>query len=67
MPSLSKLMQSVPLARQAVKRSVYKALYSPSGVVEFTGNLVSLLSETEDHLEEVKAFIEKRDSEYKGR
>jgi enoyl-CoA hydratase/carnithine racemase len=62
-----KLMQSAPLAQQAVKRSVYKALYDPSEIADFTGNLLSLLFETEDHLEGARAFTEKREPEYKGR
>lgn len=62
-----KLMQAAPLAQQAVKRSVYKALYDPSEIAQFTGNLLSLLFETEDHLEGARAFVEKREPEYKGR
>ena len=63
----SKLMQGAPLAQQAVKRAVYKTIHDPNGIGQFTSNLLSLLFETEDHIESARAFTEKREPVFKGR
>ena len=63
----AKLMQGAPLAQYAIKRTVHKAMYDPAGIEAFASNLLSLLFETEDHLEGARAFAEKRAAEYKGR
>lgn len=62
-----KLMQAAPLAQQAIKRSVYEALFNPSGLAQFMLPIQQSLFETEDHLEGAKAFAEKREPVYKGR
>lgn len=62
-----KLMQAAPLAQQAVKRAVYKAIYDPTGIAQLTSNLLALLFETEDHLESARAFTEKREPVFKGK
>ena len=62
-----KLMQAAPLAQQAIKRSVYKALYNPSQLADFMAPVLQVLFETEDHMEGARAFTEKREPVYKGR
>jgi len=62
-----KLMEAAPLAQQAIKRSVYRAMYDPSSLGEFMAPLLQVLFETEDHLEGARAFVEKREPVYKGR
>lgn len=62
-----KLMKAAPLAQQAVKRSVYKAMFDPSGLAAFMAPMQQALFETEDHLEGAKSFAEKREPVYKGR
>ena len=62
-----KLMQAAPLAQQVVKRSVYKAMFDPSGLAAYMAPMQQALFETEDHLEGARAFAEKREPVYKGR
>lgn len=62
-----KLMQGAPLAQQAIKRSVYKAMFEPSSVQDYVNHMSSLLTQTEDVLEGARAFAEKREPKYKGR
>lgn len=62
-----KLMQGAPLAQVAIKRAVHKALYDPKEIKEFAASLLSLLFQTEDHKEGAKAFVERRESVFKGR
>jgi len=63
----AKLMQGAPLAQQSIKRAVHRAMYDPSSASDLASQLLSLLFETEDHIEGAKSFIEKRPPEYKGR
>jgi enoyl-CoA hydratase/carnithine racemase len=63
----NKLMKAAPLAQQAIKRSVHRAMFEPSSLADFMTPLQQALGETEDHLEGARAFAEKRDPDYKGR
>jgi 2-(1,2-epoxy-1,2-dihydrophenyl)acetyl-CoA isomerase len=62
-----KLMQAAPLAQQAVKRAVYKAMFEPYSLADFMATTSAALGETEDHLEGSRAFAEKREPHYRGR
>jgi len=62
-----KMVKAAPLAQQAIKRSVYKALFDPSSLAQFMLPIQQALFETEDHLEGARAFAEKREPDYKGR
>lgn len=62
-----KLMQAAPLAQRAVKQAVHKAMTDPYNLSAFVANISQVLTETEDHLEGAKAFVEKRKPNYKGR
>jgi 2-(1,2-epoxy-1,2-dihydrophenyl)acetyl-CoA isomerase len=62
-----KFTKIAPLAQQAIKRCVSKALFDPSAFAELVPSLVWALWETEDHLEGSRAFAEKREPKYKGR
>jgi len=62
----TKLMQGAPLAQQAIKRAVHRAMYDPASVSELASDLLSRLFETKDHIEGAKAFTEKRAPEYRG-
>jgi enoyl-CoA hydratase/carnithine racemase len=62
-----KLLAGAPLAQQAIKLAVYKALYEPADV-EAWGTLVeAALAETEDHVEGARAYSEKRAPEWRSR
>jgi len=62
-----KLMRGAPLAQQAIKRCVHKAMFDPSGLAQFQAIIQQALTETEDHREGSRAFAEKREPVYKGR
>ena len=62
-----KLMQAAPLAQQAVKQAVYRAMFEPYRLADFMATTASALTETEDHLEGARSFAEKREPVYKGK
>ncbi len=55
------------MAQQAIKRSVHKAMFDPSGLDNFMAAMLETLFETEDHLEGARAFAEKREPIFKAR
>jgi enoyl-CoA hydratase/carnithine racemase len=62
-----KLLKGAPLAQRAIKKSVYKSLFDPSGLAEFNARVDIELTETEDHREGFLAFNEKRDPVWRSR
>jgi 2-(1,2-epoxy-1,2-dihydrophenyl)acetyl-CoA isomerase len=62
-----KLMGGAPLAQVAIKRSVYKAMHEPGGMQKYAEELLTLLFQTDDHVESAKSFVEKRDPVFKGK
>lgn len=56
-----------PLAVRMMKRAVYQAATSTlKAHLDYISSQISLLSETKDHHEAAKAFLEKRRPEFKG-
>ncbi len=63
-----KVASRPPLALRLMKRAVYQAQTSTLRAhLDYISSQISLLSETEDHLEAARAFLEKRKPEFKGR
>jgi len=62
-----KLMKGAPLAQQAIKRCVHRAMFDPATLPELMPTLQYALLGTEDHLEGSRAFTEKRDPVWKMR
>ena len=62
-----KLMRGAPLAQQAIKRCVDRAMFDPSCLPEFIPTLEYALLGTEDHIEGSKSFTEKREPVWKMR
>ncbi len=67
-----KLAESIaakpPLAIRMMKRAVYQGLTSTlRGHLDYISSQLSLLSETEDHVEAAKAFLEKRKPVFRGK
>jgi enoyl-CoA hydratase/carnithine racemase len=62
-----KLAAKPPLAVRMMKRAVYESRHSNlRGHLDFISSQLALLSRTDDHLEAVKAFLEKRKPVFKG-
>lgn len=56
-----------PLASRMIKRAVYQAQRSDlRGHLDYISSQLALLSETRDHQEAARAFLEKRSPEFKG-
>ena len=62
-----KFTDVAPLAQQALKRAIYKAMFDPSGLAQFVSLTRVVLNDTEDRIEAARAFTEKRQPNYKGR
>jgi enoyl-CoA hydratase/carnithine racemase len=63
-----KLAGKPPLAVRMMKRAVYESRGSNlRGHLDFISSQLALLSRTDDHLEAVKAFLEKRKPDFKGK
>ena len=62
-----KLASKPPLALRLMKRAVYQGLYSTlRGHLDFVSSQLALLSQTRDHQEAVRAFLEKRKPVFTG-
>ena len=62
-----KLMNGAPLAQQAIKRCVNRAMFDPNSLAEFIPTIEYALLGTEDHIEGSKSFVEKRAPVWKMR
>jgi enoyl-CoA hydratase/carnithine racemase len=63
-----RLAQGAPLAQRAIKRIVRKGLTADWRTLdEYSDAISDVLWETEDHMEGVESFLEKRPAEFKGR
>jgi 2-(1,2-epoxy-1,2-dihydrophenyl)acetyl-CoA isomerase len=63
-----KLASGAPLAQRAIKRVVRKGFDVDWRTLdEYSMSLSDVLWETEDHMEGVKSFVEKRTPQYRGR
>jgi enoyl-CoA hydratase/carnithine racemase len=62
-----KLMRGAPLAQQAIKRCVNRAMFDPSSLPELVPTLEYALLGTEDHIEGARSFTEKREPVWKMR
>lgn len=63
-----KIASGPPLAQQAIKRSFHKSFEIPwQSLGEYQQALGDVLWETDDHMEGVRSFMEKRDPIFKGR
>jgi len=63
-----KIAGKPPLAIRMMKRAVYQGQTSTLRAhLDYISSQLSLLSETEDHLEAAKAFLEKRKPSFKGK
>ncbi|MCC7365840.1 MAG: enoyl-CoA hydratase/isomerase family protein [Dehalococcoidia bacterium] len=63
-----KLASGAPLAQRAVKRAMHKGFQMDwRSLAEYQQSLGDVLWQTEDHMEGVNSFTEKREPHYKGR
>ena len=63
-----KIAAGPPLAQQAIKRSFHKSFEMPwTALGEYQQALGDVLWETEDHMEGVRSFTERRDPKFTGR
>ncbi|RPI73634.1 MAG: enoyl-CoA hydratase, partial [Desulfobacteraceae bacterium] len=63
-----KIASRPPLALRMMKRAVYQAQTGTLRAhLDYISSQISLLSETEDHREAARAFLDKRKPEFKGR
>lgn len=65
---MERIIRNPPLAVRMMKRAVYQAQTSTlRNHLDYISSQISLLSETEDHLEAARAFMEKRKPTFKGK
>ncbi|MCG6536328.1 MAG: hypothetical protein L7F78_16905 [Syntrophales bacterium LBB04] len=65
---MEKIICNPPLAVRMMKRAVYQAQSSSlRGHLDYISSQLALLTETEDHLEAARAFVEKRKPVFKGK
>lgn len=63
-----KVAKKPPMAVRMMKRAVFQAQgCSLRSHLDYISSQLALLTETEDHMEAAKAFLEKRNPEFKGR
>jgi len=64
----AKMAEKPPLAIRMMKRAVYQGLTTGlRSHLDYISSQLSLLSETEDHLEAARAFLEKRKPLFTGK
>jgi enoyl-CoA hydratase/carnithine racemase len=65
---MEKIIRNPPLAIRMMKRAVYQAQAGTlRNHLDYISSQISLLSETEDHLEAARAFLEKRRPVFQGK
>jgi enoyl-CoA hydratase/carnithine racemase len=63
-----KIASKPPLAVRMTKRAVYQGLdHTLRGHLDYISSQLALLSETQDHMEAVHAFLEKREPDFQGK
>ena len=65
---MERIISNPPLAVRMMKRAIYQAQTSTlRSHLDYISSQISLLTETEDHLEAARAFMEKRKAVFRGR